>query len=306
MRRAAAWLVVVALGVLAGCSPASEPSPSPVQPAGSSATSSPPTTPPVTSSPTERPTAVPSEPSPSPSTPPPPPPPAPPPPPPSSPPATTPPPAGLPAGLLGTDWTSIPTGERVVALTFDGGASNAGVASILATLAAQGVQATFFVTGQFARTYPADVAAIAAAGHVVGNHSDTHAHYPALTNEQIAADLAAAQASITAAGAARTLWFRFPYGDRTAADVAAVNAAGWIPVRWTVDTLGWQGTSGGRSASQVVQRVLDAATPGEIVLLHVGAHPTDGSTLDADALPEVIAQLRAAGYGFTTLDALAG
>jgi peptidoglycan/xylan/chitin deacetylase (PgdA/CDA1 family) len=229
-----------------------------------------------------------------------------------APPATTPPtppsdtPAGVPARLLGTDWTAIPTDERVVALTFDGGASDAGVASILATLAAADVPATFFVTGQFARTYPADVAAMAAAGHLVGNHSDTHAHYPELTNAQIAADLAAAQASIAAAGAPRSPWFRFPYGDRTTADVAAVNAAGWVPVRWTVDTLGWQGTSGGRSADEVVQRVVAAATPGEIVLLHVGAHPTDGSTLDADALPEVIAQLRAAGYGFVTLAALDG
>jgi hypothetical protein len=40
------------------------------------------------------------------------------------------------------------------------------------------------------------------------------------------------------------------------------------------------------------------------VLLHAGSHPDDGSTLDADALPEVIAQLRAAGYGFVTLDVL--
>ncbi len=194
----------------------------------------------------------------------------------------------------------------MVALTFDCGASDAGVASIIHTLADAGVSATFFVTGAFARTYPADVARIVAAGHLVGNHSDTHAHYPALTNAQIAADLATAQASLAAAGAATSLWFRFPYGDRTDADIRAVNAAGWVPVRWTVDTLGWQGTSSGRTAAEVAARVLDAARPGEIVLMHVGAHPEDGSTLDADALPDVIVRLRDAGYGFTTLDLLLG
>jgi hypothetical protein len=33
-------------------------------------------------------------------------------------------------------------------------------------------------------------------------------------------------------------------------------------------------------------------------------HPTDHTTYDADALPTVIARLRALGYTFVTLDAL--
>ena len=70
------------------------------------------------------------------------------------------------------------------------------------------------------------------------------------------------------------------------------------------DGVDWQETSGGRSVDSVVQRVLGAATPGEIVLMHVGSNPTDHSTLDADALPRVVSGLRAAGYGFVTLDAL--
>jgi peptidoglycan/xylan/chitin deacetylase (PgdA/CDA1 family) len=73
-----------------------------------------------------------------------------------------------------------------------------------------------------------------------------------------------------------------------------------------VDTLGWQGTSGGITAGIVLQRVLDTLTPGQIVLMHLGAHPTDGSTLDADALPQIIDELRARGYSFVTLDALLG
>jgi peptidoglycan/xylan/chitin deacetylase (PgdA/CDA1 family) len=52
--------------------------------------------------------------------------------------------------------------------------------------------------------------------------------------------------------------------------------------------------------------VLKAARPGEIVLMHVGAHPKDHSTLDADALPQVISGLRAKGYGFVTLEAVLG
>ena len=38
--------------------------------------------------------------------------------------------------------------------------------------------------------------------------------------------------------------------------------------------------------------------------MHVGANPDDHTMLDADALPAVIAGLRAKGYRFVTLDAL--
>jgi hypothetical protein len=38
--------------------------------------------------------------------------------------------------------------------------------------------------------------------------------------------------------------------------------------------------------------------------MHVGSHPTDHSTLDAAALPGIIAGLRSRGYAFVTLDAL--
>lgn len=216
-------------------------------------------------------------------------------------------PTTVPEELLGTDWETIATEDHVVALTFDGGASDAGLASILATLDAEQVPATFFVTGDFARRYPASVARIAAAGHLVANHSDTHEHYPDLTDAEIAVDLAAAHEAIAAAGVVPARpWFRFPYGDRTAADIRAVNAAGYVPVRWTVDTLGWKGTSGGVTAATVVERVLGALRPGEIVLMHCGANPDDGTTLDADALPAVIDGLQAAGYAFVTVDRMLG
>ncbi len=53
--------------------------------------------------------------------------------------------------------------------------------------------------------------------------------------------------------------------------------------------------------SSIVALVLSTLRPGQIVLMHVGSNPTDGSTLDADALPTVISQLRARGYSFVTV-----
>ena len=213
-------------------------------------------------------------------------------------------PPPVPAHLRGKDVTEIPTGDRVVALTFDGGASSAGLPSILGTLADQQVPATFFLTGQWVDDNPQGVAVIHADGHRLGNHSMTHPHFPALPDQAIRDEVRGAEGRILAAGADPRPLFRFPFGDRDERTIAAVNDLGYIAVRWTVDTLGWRGTSGGMSAQEVADRAVNALRPGEIVLMHLGSNPEDGTTLDADALPDMIERMRAAGYTFVTLDAL--
>jgi peptidoglycan-N-acetylglucosamine deacetylase len=132
----------------------------------------------------------------------------------------------------------------------------------------------------------------------------THPHLPALPDQAIRDEVQGAEQRILAAGADPRPLFRFPFGDRDERTIAAVNDLGYVAVRWTVDTLGWKGTSGGMSAQKVTDRAMNALRPGEIVLMHLGANPEDGTTLDADALPDMIERMRAAGYTFVTLDAL--
>ena len=73
-----------------------------------------------------------------------------------------------------------------------------------------------------------------------------------------------------------------------------------------MDTLGWTGTNGGASVQSVADRVQAGLQPGEIVLMHIGSNPDDGTTLDTGALPQVIDRIMTAGYGFATLDSLLG
>jgi peptidoglycan/xylan/chitin deacetylase (PgdA/CDA1 family) len=223
---------------------------------------------------------------------------------------TTPPPGAtptsLPASLWGKDWEVLPTGgAKVMALTFDAGGSNAGVASILATLRSTGTPATFFLTGTFATRYPSDARRIAAT-YRVGNHTATHVSLTTLGDTAVRSQITLGADQIrSATGVDPRPWFRFPNGDRNARTIADANQLGYAAIRWTVDSLGWQGTRlGGQSIESVTARVLAAARPGGIVLMHVGANPDDGTTLDADALPAVIAGLHARGYRLVTLDAL--
>ena len=213
--------------------------------------------------------------------------------------------ATVPAGLGGQNWTAIPTNAKVVALTFDAGANADGVSSILGTLAKYNATATFMLTGNFVRDYPAQSGAIAAAGYRIGDHSVSHPYFTKLTDEKMRDQVLSAQNQIKSmTGADPWPWFRFPYGDYNAHAISVVNSTGFVPVGWTVDTLGWKGTSGGITAQTVLNRVLGSLRPGEIVLMHCGSNPDDRTTLDAAALPSVIQALQARGYSFVTLDAL--
>jgi peptidoglycan/xylan/chitin deacetylase (PgdA/CDA1 family) len=215
--------------------------------------------------------------------------------------------ATVPTNLGGQNWTAVPTSAKVVALTFDAGANADGVPSILATLGKYHVTATFMLTGNFVRDFPAQSKAIAAAGYRIGDHSVSHPYFTQLTDAQMRDQVLSAQSQIkSVTGVDPWPWFRFPYGDYNAHAISVVNGVGFVPVGWTVDTLGWEGTSGGITAQTVLNRVLGSLKPGEIVLMHCGSNPTDHSTLDAAALPAVIQNLQARGYAFVTLDAIRG
>jgi peptidoglycan/xylan/chitin deacetylase (PgdA/CDA1 family) len=191
--------------------------------------------------------------------------------------------------LAGKDWACIPATRRVVVLTFDAGANADGVAPVLATLRRGHVPATFFLTGDFVRGFPAAARSIAAAGYRIGDHTISHPYLTHLSNAQVRQEILGAARQITAAaGASPAPLFRFPYGDADARTIGVANRAGYVPVRWTVDTLGWEGKAGHISAAVVTARVLAALRPGEIVLMHVGSSPTDHTTFDATALPAVI------------------
>jgi peptidoglycan/xylan/chitin deacetylase (PgdA/CDA1 family) len=209
--------------------------------------------------------------------------------------------AGLPRALVGRIPNNLPTRRRVVALTFDAGADDAGLPKITATLHRFGVPATFFVTGHFARYYPRWTRTLAER-YSVANHTMNHVDLNGLSDARVRAEVTDARRSIRAvSGRNPQPFFRFPYGISSRRTLAIVNALDYAAVGWTADTAGWLGTSGGQSISSVVGRALGALRPGAILLMHAGSNPNDGTTLDADALATIIARIERRGYGFTTL-----
>lgn len=197
---------------------------------------------------------------------------------------TTPPPSGSAVVLVRGN-----TESNTVALTFDAGSDRGYTADILDTLDANGIIASFGLTGAWVEANPDLVARIAEAGHHIFNHSWSHPDFTTLTTEERWDQLDRTDAAISAlTGTTTRPWFRPPFGAYDASVNADLYARGYsYNLYWTVDSLGWKGLS----AAEIAERCLSRAEPGAIYLLHVGA-----ASADAIALQDLIDGLVATGY----------
>jgi peptidoglycan/xylan/chitin deacetylase (PgdA/CDA1 family) len=211
----------------------------------------------------------------------------------------------LPEGYGGRFWSNIPTTRQVVALTFDIGAANlGGLPRVLATLRRDHAAATFFLIGDWVSRFRAAAREIVKSGAAIGDLSLDHPHFPKIPDSSMRDQVLSAQSEISAVTGARPWpWFRFPFGDHNDHAIAVVNSLGFATIGWTVDTLGWEGSTRGITVASIIARVVNARQPGEIVLMHPAA-TVDHSTLDAEALPGIIKALRSYGYSFVTINAL--
>jgi len=197
-------------------------------------------------------------------------------------------------------WRGDPD-RQMIALTFDAGADAGYTSQILETLRSEDVKASFSITGWWAEQNPAQVQAIAAAGHLLMNHSQDHPSFTGastgeapLTREERISQLEQTEVTVRKlTGAGTRPFFRPPYGDVDDSVLCDAFAAGYsYVIMWSIDTLGWNHAT----AEQIVQTVLDRARPGAIVIMHVGSE-----SADAAALPQIIQGLRAMGYQFGTV-----
>ncbi len=156
------------------------------------------------------------------------------------------------------------------------------------------VKATFFVVGEWVDKYPESVKALHDAGHEVMNHSNTHAHYPQLSAEEVEADLNACNDKIEAVTGVRPTLVRMPYGDYDDKSVNAVRAIGMEPIQWDVDSLDWKELT----APEITKRVTTKVQAGSIVLFHNAALHTP------EALPGIIEALLQDGYTFVPISQL--
>jgi peptidoglycan/xylan/chitin deacetylase (PgdA/CDA1 family) len=194
-----------------------------------------------------------------------------------------------------------------VALTFDAehpsrrGSDGRSPGRILDALAAARVRATFFVQGRWASAYPDLAGRIAADGHLVGNHSNSHAPMTLLSADGVRADVREAERRIIEhAGVDPRPWFRCPFGagEDDGAVREVVTGLGYRIVPWDLDSGDWLEDAAADSVRAGVVRRVDAGPDPLVVLFHTWPEAT------GSALPGVLAALADRGARFVTVDEL--
>ncbi len=193
-------------------------------------------------------------------------------------------------------------GDRL-AITFDDGPDPRHTPPLLDLLERDGHRATFFVIGARAAESPALLEEIVRRGHALGNHSWTHAYTtPFQDPTKLAADLARAQELMARAGA-RVRFFRPPIGLLSPRVAAAARRIGLTIVGWTATARDGRAAT---TAEQAAARLIAAARPGAILVLHDAVERGSREPVAAAALARVLDVLRERRLRSVTLDELIG
>jgi peptidoglycan-N-acetylglucosamine deacetylase len=211
------------------------------------------------------------------------------------------------ASTVGASWFGggVRHGPREsgqVAITFDDGPNTHTTPAVMKILDDAGVKGTFFLVGKAIEEQPQIARELNAHGHLLGNHSYSHGdwtwldpRYPELEETQ---DVFADEVGVC------PVWFRPPHGQRTPMMRRVVHSHDMRIAMWDVSVADWATDDAHRIAEKVLARV----QPGSIIDLHDGfdGDPEVDRMVVAQALPEILAGLRAKNLAPVRLDELVG
>ncbi len=209
---------------------------------------------------------------------------------------------------------------RKLALTFDDGPNPAITPKLLELLDRYHAKATFFVVGKYVRESPALVKEIAARGHLLGNHTETHPNLLFCGPEETRTELLRCSEAISRATWAEPRWFRPPFGFRSPWLGALIQQHRMRTVMWTLIPGDWRA----KPADWLIERMKPIAahaqnpspksTPsqksaaGDVVCLHDGdyARRRADRTRTIAALEYWLPRWRDFGLEFVTISQAEG
>lgn len=181
---------------------------------------------------------------------------------------------------------SVERDDKVLAISFDASWGADKTLSILDILDQYNVKTTFFLVGGWVDKYPDMVQEIAARGHEIGNHSDTHPHMSQLSESAISDELRIMSDKVEKLTGVRPTLFRPPYGDYNDRVIQVSRQQGYEAVQWSIDSLDWKD----RGTADIIKQCTYRVEPGDIVLFH-----NDSNDI-VNALPTVIQHYQGLGY----------
>ena len=178
--------------------------------------------------------------------------------------------------------------DKKIAISFDAAWGADDTDDLLRILEKHNVKTTFFLVGDWVKRYPEEVKRIAATGHEIGNHSDTHPHVGKMSKDAIKKEIMAAHQRVKEVTGIDMNLFRPPYGEYNNTVIEAAEECGYYTIQWDVDSLDWKEYG----VDPLIRQVLDHKHlgSGSIVLFHNNAKYTK------DALDSILQGLKDKGF----------
>src|SRR5271170_6196427 len=193
-----------------------------------------------------------------------------------------------------------------IALTFDDGPNDPYTFQLLEILAQHQIRATFFMIGRFVRQRPDIVRAVAAAGHLIGNHTMTHPWLVLESPAKVRQELADCNAALEDVLGERVTNFRPPHGSRRPDVLRAARELGLTPVMWNVIGHDWERGIREEDVAGRVEKGIKRnrrAGWGSNIVLHDGGQAGIGQDRSAtvEAVRKLVSTLAAESAGFITV-----
>lgn len=192
-------------------------------------------------------------------------------------------------------------GKQMV-LTFDDGPDPKFTPPILDLLAQEKIPSSFFALGASITKYPHLSQRVISEGHVLANHTFTHADLDLISSWHAEEEINQTQRIIRTVTHKNPSFFRIPYGghddDSLRDDIRAILEAqrlGYVVTSYDFDSIDW----GFTADQQPILPKFDGT--GKVVLLHDGGGDRSETII---YLRELIKEAKAAGYSFASLEHL--
>ena len=207
-----------------------------------------------------------------------------------------------------------------LAITFDDGPNPAITPRLLELLDRYQAKASFFLVGKYVRESASLAKEIAARGHLIGNHTDSHPNLFFCGPAETRGELLRCTESIRKAAWVEPRWFRPPFGYRSPWVGEIVHQLGMRTAMWSIMPGDWRGKPAdwliarmepiakrarGNQADGAKTRM---ARPGDVLCLHDGdySRPSADRTRTLAALEYWLPRWREAGLEFVTIGDAAG
>jgi cellulose synthase/poly-beta-1,6-N-acetylglucosamine synthase-like glycosyltransferase/peptidoglycan/xylan/chitin deacetylase (PgdA/CDA1 family)/spore germination protein YaaH len=195
-----------------------------------------------------------------------------------------------------------------IALTFDDGPDVRYTPQVLEVLRREQVPATFFIVGLNGDLNAQLLQRIVDEGHEIGNHTFTHPNVAMISPKLLSLELNATERLFESRLGRRSVLFRPPYAEDVEPEtpdqvkpLLVTGDLGYYTIGMQIDPNDWRNPG----VDQIVQATIDGAVRGEgnVVLLHDSG---GDRAQTVEALPQIIAGLRARGFQLVRISELLG